>query len=260
MKERNYAAPDEIMYHTGLSHDMLAGATCALLPGDPGRVSVIASRIGEARPLAVNREYTSWLSQLDDRNVLICSTGMGGPSVAICLEELARIGVTTFIRIGTTGSLQEEINIGDVIINDSAVRLDGTSGHYAPEGFPAVADVRLTMALVKAAEKLKLNFACGTTASSDTFWPGQERYDSFTGYVPRRFRESVKEWQTLGCTNMEMEAATLFTVARVFGLKAACICGVVAKRTDAETVDKGDLHKLAIERCIKVVKEVLREI
>lgn len=258
MRQRRYAAANEVMMHTGLSREMTEGAECALLPGDPGRVRIIAEAIGGAKPLTVSREYTSYLCYVEKVPVLVCSTGMGGPSVAIGIEELARIGVSTLIRIGTTGALQEENNIGDIIINDSAVRLEGTSGHFAPVEFPAVADYRVTVALAVAAERLGIPYACGTSVSSDTFWPGQERYDSFTGYVPRRFQGSLKEWQALGCTNMEMEAAALFTVARVFGLRAGCACAAIAKRTESEQVAEKEIRAKAVDNCIAVVKEALK--
>ena len=257
MKQRNYAKSNEVLVHTGLSREMTEGATIALLPGDPGRVAALASKIGEARPLAVHREYTSWLAYVSGKPVLVCSTGMGGPSVGIGLEELARLGLTTFIRVGTTGSLQENLNLGDVVIDDSAVRLDGTSGHYAPPEFPAVADYKVTAALEQAAVELDVPYKIGMSVSSDTFWPGQERYDSFTGYVPRRFQGSLAEWQALGCTNMEMEAATLFTIARVFGLKAGCICGVIAKRTESESIAPPEVYQLAEKRFQMVSKRAL---
>jgi uridine phosphorylase len=247
----------EIMYHTGLSRKMLAGARYALLPGDPGRVESIAKGLGEAKPLAVHREYTSYLADLQGEPILVCSTGMGGPSVAIGMEELARLGITHFIRVGTTGSIQEKINLGDMIIAKGAVRLEGTSTHYAPINFPAVADLDLTNAMVAAAQKKKYKYHVGICISSDTFWPGQERYDSFTGYVPRAFQGTLKEWQQLGATNYEMEAATLFVVAQSFGLAAGCICVAVAKRTDSEKVASPAVYKEAMPKVIATVKEAL---
>ena len=251
------ARPTEVMYHTGLSRKMLEGARFALLPGDPGRVESIALGLGQGRPLAVHREYTSYLVELKGEPILVCSTGMGGPSVAICLEELARIGITNFIRVGTTGSIQENIGLGDLIIAKGAVRLEGTSTHYAPINFPAVADLNLTNALVAAANKKKFKYHVGICISSDTFWPGQERYDSFTGYVPRAFQGSLREWQQLGATNYEMEAATLFVVAQSFGLAAACICVAVAKRTASEKVASPAVYKEALPKMIETVQEAL---
>lgn len=150
---KHYAAPEEILYHVGFSAQQLQGATVAVLPGDPGRVEPLAKALGsDASFIASHREYTSWLTKISDTPVLVCSTGMGGPSVAICLEELARMGIKKLIRFGTTGTIQEKVNLGDIIIDKAAVRLDGTSQHYAPLEFPAVASFEVTTALVLAAK------------------------------------------------------------------------------------------------------------
>ena len=248
---------NDVLYHVGISAEMIKGAKYALLPGDPGRVEALAKALGAAEFLGCHREYTSWLADLEGTPILVCSTGMGGPSVAIGVEELARLGITHFIRVGTTGSIQEQVNLGDIVINNASVRLEGTSSHYAPIEFPAVADLELTNALVLGAKKAQVNYHVGISISSDTFWPGQERYDSFTGYVPKRFRGSCAEWQQLGAVNYEMEAATLFVVAQSFGLAAACVCGVVAKRTTSELVAPADIYKKASEGFAATVKEAL---
>ena len=227
---------NEKMYHIGLSRADIKNAKYALLPGDPARVSKIAQAFGEYTELNFNREYKSALDKVEHEYVLICSTGMGGPSVGIGLEELAMIGVQKFIRIGTTGTIQEHVNIGDLIINKAAVRLEGTSTHYAPIEYPAAADLDLTYTLKKLAIEKNIPHHVGIGISSDSFWPGQERYGNFTGYVPNRFKGSMSEWRNLKALNYEMEAATLFTLANVFGLQAASICLTVAKRTQAETV------------------------
>ena len=149
--DHHYAEPHEVMYHTQLSREMLMGADTALLPGDPGRVRSLAEAMGPTVDLTSHREYTSCLTQVQNRPVLVCSTGMGGPSTAICLEELARLGIKRVIRVGTTGSIQEGLELGDVVIIKAAVRLEGTSAHYAPLEFPAVADFELTQLLAYAA-------------------------------------------------------------------------------------------------------------
>lgn len=253
-----YAVPEEVLYHIGISANQLKGATLAVLPGDPGRVEPLARALADAGTepefVGCHREYTSWLTVISGRRVLVCSTGMGGPSVAIGLEELARLGVKQFLRFGTTGTIQERVELGDVIINKAAVRLDGTSGHYAPESFPAVADFRFTMALADAAEAAKVPHHIGISVSSDTFWPGQERYDSFTGYVPRSLKGTLAEWQALGCLNYEMETGTLFTVCSAFGLEAASVCGVIAKRTKSEAVAPKEIYDCAFGRMIEVVR------
>ena len=256
----NYAKADEILYHTQLSQNMLLGADTALLPGDPGRVRSLAEAIGPAIDLTSHREYTSCLAEVQDKPVLVCSTGMGGPSTAICLEELARLGIKRVIRVGTTGSIQPDLNLGDVVIIKGAVRLEGTSTHYAPIEFPAVPDLELTQLLVYAAKLLRIPHQVGICVSSDTFWPGQERYDSFTGYVLRRFQGSMREWQQLGVTNYEMETASVFVTAQALGLKAASLCGVVAKRTDSEEIAPPDVYKQAEQRFQQIVKKALDEL
>lgn len=250
----NFSKPEEILYHTQLSGNMLLGADTAILPGDPGRVPSLAQALGPAVELGSHREYTSWLAQVQDKPVLVCSTGMGGPSVAICLEELARLGIRRVIRVGTAGSIQEELKLGDIAIFKGAVRLEGTSTHYVPLEFPAVADFDLTQLLAYAARTEKIPFQVGICVSSDTFWPGQERYDSFTGYVPRRFRGSLEEWQALGALCYEMETAALFVTSQTLGLSAASLCGIVAQRTENEHIAPHEIYQQAEERFQRVVK------
>ena len=226
----------EKMYHIGLSAEDIKHAKYVILPGDPGRVNKIAQAFGEYTELNFNREYKSALVKVGDEYALICSTGMGGPSVGIGIEELAMIGLEKFIRVGTTGTIQERINIGDMIVNNASVRLEGTSTHYAPLEYPAVADLNLTYALKKLASDKNIPCHVGVGVSSDSFWPGQERYGNFSGYVLNRFKGSIDEWRHLNVLNFEMESATLFTLVSVFGLQAASICLTVAKRTESETV------------------------
>ena len=246
---------DKKYYHIQLSKSDIKGALTVILPGDPGRVEPIAKALDvNAFKLAVNREYTSFLAVVNDRPILICSTGIGGPSTAIAIEELAQIGIQNFIRIGTTGAIQSHINVGEIIISTASVRLDGTSQHYAPLAYPAVSDFSLTERLVSAANKRKLNYHLGITASSDTFYPGQERYDSFSGYVPRDFQGSLKEWQQLNVLNYEMESSALFVTTSTFGLKSAAIYAVIANRTQSE-VPNHAVYQSAIDQCIQVIKD-----
>ena len=256
----NYAADKEILYHIGLSREMLGGAKYALLPGDPGRVEGIAKTFTEAKYLTSHREYTSWLCEAAGVPVLVCSTGMGGPSVAIGMEELARLGVENFIRVGTTGSIQEHVLLGDVIINNAAVRLDGTSTHYAPDNFPAVANFTLTKILQESAYESTVPYHVGISVSSDTFWPGQERYDSFTGYVLPRFHGTLAMWRQLGALNCEMETATLFIVAQSLGLQAASLCGVVAARIQSEQVAGSEIYELSQKHIRTVLKNFFGKI
>ncbi|NOR44150.1 MAG: uridine phosphorylase [Candidatus Delongbacteria bacterium] len=247
-------------YHIKLSKEMLKGVVIAILPGDPGRVEKTAKYLDpNAEFLASNREYTSWLSNINGNSVLICSTGIGGPSLSIAVEELAALGIKNFIRIGTTGAIQPHIKIPSMIITTGAVRLDGASKHYAPIEYPAVADLELSNALVEAAKKNNIPYYTGITASSDTFYPGQERYDTYSKYVINDFQGSLKEWQKLNVLNFEMESSTLFIMANAFGLKAACISAVIVNRTTGEKPDDSILAK-SEENLAKVVKSLIENI
>ena len=229
---------NDAVYHLALHADALDGAKVALLPGNPERVSRIADHLDDPRHLASHREYTSYLGMIDGAPVVVCSTGIGGPSTSIAVEELAQLGVRTFIRVGTTGAIQPEIDVGSVIITNGAVRLDGASRDFAPISYPAVADHEVTVALVESATDLEIAYRVGITASTDTFYPGQERYDTVSQYVPRHLQRSREEWERLGVLNYEMEAGTLFTMCAANRWRAGCVCGVLVNRGQTETPDE----------------------
>ena len=235
--------PLRTVYHLNIDSDQIEGATVALLPGDPGRVQTLAltAPFERGRELACKREYRTWIAYIGRTPVLVTSTGIGGPSASIAIDELAQLGVRTFLRVGTTGAIQEDIDVGTVVITTGAVRLDGASTHYAPIEYPAVAHPDVVQAALAAARALGVPFRTGVSASCDTFYPGQERYDSFSGYVPRRFQGITEEWRRLGVLNYEMEAATLLTLASVMGLRGGCVAGVVVNRTRSESITKADL-------------------
>lgn len=246
-------------YHLDLTEEKLQGATIAVVPGDPARAVPIAAGTDRAEFLISNREFTSWLGWIDDTPIVACSTGIGGPAVSITVEELAQLGVRTFIRLGTTGGIQPGIDPGDIIVTTGAVRLDGASSHFAPMEFPAVADYSVTNALVGAARSLDVEPHVGITASSDTFYPGQERYDTYTGYVTRRFRGSLADWQAMGVLNYEMEAATLFTMCSTMGLRAGCICGVLVNRAETETPSEETARRIE-STTVAITVEAIRRL
>ncbi|MGB0893051.1 MAG: uridine phosphorylase [Parashewanella sp.] len=231
------------VFHLGLTKEMLDGAVTAIVPGDPERVKRIAELMDNPKFLASHREYTSYLAYLNGKAVVVCSTGIGGPSTSIAVEELAQLGVTTFLRVGTTGAIQPHVNVGEVIVTQASVRLDGASQHFAPMEFPAVADFACTTAMVEACRDKGIEPHVGITASSDTFYPGQERYDTVSGRVTRRFAGSMKEWQDMGVLNYEMESATLFTMCASQGWRAACVAGVIVNRTQQEIPDEAMMKK-----------------
>ena len=175
------------------------------------------------------------------------------------LEELAQLGIRTFLRIGTTGAIQPHINVGDVLVTTASVRLDGASLHFAPLEFPAVADFECTTALVEAAKSIGATTHVGVTASSDTFYPGQERYDTYSGRVVRHFKGSMEEWQAMGVMNYEMESATLLTMCASQGLRAGMVAGVIVNRTQQE-IPNAETMKQTESQAVKIVVEAARRL
>lgn len=226
---------DQQVFHLGLSEADISGATLAIIPGDPARVSRIAQLLDNPEELASTREFHSMLGFINSKPVVVCSTGIGGPSTSIAVEELAQLGVRQFLRVGTTGAIQPNIAVGDLIVTTASVRLDGASRHFAPLAYPAAADFFATQALFSSASAKGYTTHVGISASSDTFYPGQERYDTYTGRVIDAFAGSLQQWQALGVLNYEMESATLFTQCAASGLKAAMVAGVIVNRTEQET-------------------------
>ena len=137
----------QAVFHLGITEADLQGATLAIIPGDPARVQKIADEMENPVFLASHREYTLYRAELDGKPVVVCSTGIGGPSTSIAVEELAQLGVRTFLRVGTTGAIQPHVNVGDMIVTTGSVRLDGASLHFAPMEFPAVADFEIATAM-----------------------------------------------------------------------------------------------------------------
>ncbi|BAE73382.1 Uridine phosphorylase [Sodalis glossinidius str. 'morsitans'] len=242
------------VFHLGLTFSDLAGATLAIVPGDPQRVEKIARLMTNPVHLATHREFTTWRAELEGKSVVVCSTGIGGPSTSIAVEELSQLGIRTFLRVGTTGAIQNAINVGDVLVTTAAVRLDGASQHFAPLAFPAVADFACTTALVQAAKQRGARLHVGVTASSDTFYPGQERYDTYSGGVVRQFKGSLQEWQGMGVMNYEMESATLLTMCATQGLRAGMVAGVIVNRLQQETPDVAALQQTESDAVTIVVE------
>jgi uridine phosphorylase len=205
----------------------------AFLPGDPGRVPLIAKRFTDAMDLGSHREYRAYGGRIGGEKVVAVSTGIGGPAAAIAVEELARLGVGVMIRVGTCGAIAPGIKPGSVIIADAAVRMDGTSGQYVHPGYPAAATPGVVMALAESAAKLGKRSSVGLTASTDSFYVGQGR-KAFGGFMPPEKEKVVEEMRAAKVLCFEMEAATLFTLGRIFGLKTGAVFAVVANRASDE--------------------------
>ncbi len=247
--------------HVALTAEELDGATLALVPGDPARVARIAELLDDPVHLASNREFTTWRGSVEGRALVVTSTGVGGPSTSIAVEELAQLGVRTFVRVGTTGSIQPDLPVGHLVITQAAVRLDGASRHFAPLEYPAASTFACTRALVDAAIDRDAPHRVGITASSDTFYPGQERYDTVAGDVTAAMRGSLAEWRRIGVLNYEMESATLFTMCATNGWRAGCVAGVIAQRTESEAiVDESSVaatEEVAVEVAVDAARRLL---
>ncbi len=203
-------------------------APYVLLPGDPKRVEKVASYWDEAKLVADNREYVTYTGTYKGAPITCTSTGIGCPSTSIAMEELARCGATTFIRIGTCGTFQDHINNGDIAIFDSAYRMDGASHIYAPGPFPAVASYDVVSACVEAVNNLNLKGHVGTTRSADTFYAHHSKPgSSFNDYWQSNWKHTWEDMKRLNIVAAEMEASVIFVLARVWGLRAGGVSVVL---------------------------------
>ena len=202
-----------------------------LLPGDPGRTDLISSQWDEAKFIAFNREFKTFSGKYSGVPLSVCSTGIGGASASIAIEELASIGADTFIRIGTCGAIAEGIKCGDLVICTGAVRSDGSSLEYVELSYPAIANHEITLALIQACEKLGKTYHVGLTCSTSSFYCGQSR-PGFKGYTQSFVDKKIKDLHNARVLTFEMETATVLTLAELYGLRAGAVLTVVADRNN----------------------------
>lgn len=218
-------------FHIGVAPGEVGSV--ALLPGDPFRVPLIAEHLTDVRQVAHKREHRTMVGTYDGRQITATSTGMGCPSTAIAVEELARVGVTSFIRVGSTGALQPGIRPGDLIVSEGSFRNDGTTAAYVPMGYPAVPDLELTTRLREeaqaAAEGQPFEAHSGLNVTDDAFYAESPEW--------------THQMTGLGLLNVEMESAALFVIARQRGLRAAMICSVSSNLVEGTSVYDADAHE-----------------
>jgi uridine phosphorylase len=237
-----------------IGFDDTHGASYAILPGDPGRVEKIAANLENPRFYHQNREYTTWLGELEGKTVMVMSTGMGGPSTAIAVEELYLTGVKNFIRVGTCGGMALPVTGGDVVIATGAIRMDGTTRQYVPIEFPAVANLDVTNALVEAAKKLGATWHTGIVQCKDSFY-GQHSPDRQpAGY---ELKNKWEAWIKAGCLASEMESAALYIVSQILGARAGCVLNVVWNQ-ERERQGLSNPHCHDTELAIKTAVEAIR--
>jgi uridine phosphorylase len=222
---------EDTQYHLEVASGDVAPSV--LLPGDPERVEKVTEGWDDADVVADHREYRTATGTNEGAPISVTSTGIGSPSAAIAVEELARVGADTLIRVGSCGAIQPETDLGDLIITTGGVRQEGTSSEYIREDYPAVADHAVVTALATAAEELGYDYHLGLTASTDSFYAGQSR-EGFEGFLARDSEERIEELKRAGVLNFEMEASAILTLAGIYGLRAGAVCTVFADRTAGE--------------------------
>ena len=228
---------DEVQYHLSVGPDDMADAV--LLPGNPERVEKITALWDDYEEVARHREYRTATGTYDGTPISVTSTGIGSPSTVIATEELARVGCDTFLRVGSCGAIQPEMDVGDLVITSGGVRQEGTSHEYVRDDYPAVADGEVVSALVAAAERLGHDYHVGFTMSADSFYAGQGR-PGFRGYEAPGSDELVAELKAANVKNIEMEASAILTLANIYGLRAGAVCTVYANRVTGEFRTEGE--------------------
>lgn len=242
---------DSLQYHIKCGKGDVA--QYVLLPGDPARVKVIVSLWDESRKVAENRQYVTYTGKVGGVEISTTSTGIGGPSVAIAVEELARCGASTFIRVGTCGGTRTTQKVGDVAIATGAVRWEGTSQQYVRPEYPAFSAPEIVLALIEASELTGVNYHVGITKTSDSFYSNM----GFKGYRQSWMKDIEKDFARANVISAEMEAATLFTLANLYGLRAGCICSIIDLIASMEK-DETETQEVPIEEALQPKPEFIR--
>ena len=247
---------NELMYHLNIRPGDVG--RYVLLPGDPGRCEQIAAYLDDPKLVAYNREYKTYTGTLLGQKVSVTSTGIGGPSTAIAVEELVKCGADTFIRVGTCGGMNEHVVPGSLVIATGAIRAEGTSREYLPIEFPAVADHTVTCALEEAAKSLALPHHIGVVQCKDSFY-GQHEPDAQP--VADDLHRRWNAWIKGGCLSSEMESSTLFILGACRGVRTGTVLLVCANK-DREMLgyqDK-DFHDTApaIQTAIEAIRRMIR--
>ena len=250
-------AEEGLQYHIGLRQGEVG--KYVILPGDPKRCEKIAKHFDDAKLVADSREYVTYTGTLDGVKVSVTSTGIGGPSASIAMEELYRCGADTFIRIGTCGGMQLDVKSGDVVVATGAIRMEGTSREYAPMEFPAVADITVTNALMEAAAKKGYPFHTGVVQCKDAFY-GQ--HEPETKPVSYELMNKWEAWKRLGCLASEMESAALFVVASYLHVRAgSCFLVVANQEREKLGMENPVAHDtdMAIQVAVEAIRQLIRK-
>lgn len=249
-----YEAEQGLEYHVKVNSDMIG--KYVIMPGDPKRCAVIAQHLDDAKLVADSREFATYTGYLDGERVSVTSTGIGGPSAAIALQELVHAGAHTFIRVGTCGGMQLEVTGGDVVVATGAVRMEGTSKEYAPIEYPAIADIDVVNALRKAAGKFEVKVHTGVVQSKDSFYGQHSPEIMPVGY---ELTNKWEAWKRMGCVASEMESAALFIAGSFLRVRVgACFLVVANQERAAAGLYNPEVHDT--DKAIQVAVEATRRL
>ncbi|KEZ89943.1 MULTISPECIES: uridine phosphorylase [Clostridia] len=253
----NYSETEGKQYHLQVGKGDVG--RYVILPGDPKRCALIAKYFDNPKLIADSREYVTYTGTLDGKLVSVTSTGIGGPSAAIALEELVMSGADTFIRVGTCGGMDVEVKSGDLVIANGAIRMEGTSREYAPIEFPAVPDFNVTGALAAAAKALDKPYHVGVVQCKDSFY-GQHSPE--TKPVSYELLNKWEAWMRLGCKASEMESAALFVAASALKVRVGSIFLVLANQERARLgLENPIVHDTdgAIRTAVEAIRLMIRQ-
>ena len=244
-------------YHTGVGPGDIG--KYVIMPGDPKRCEKIAAHFDDAKLIADVREYVTYTGFLDGVKVSVTSTGIGGPSAAIAIEELSKSGADTFLRVGTCGGMQLDVEGGDVIIASGAVRMEGTSREYAPIEYPAVANVDVMNAMISGAKKLGAKYHVGVVQCKDSFF-GQHEPEVMP--VSYQLENKWEAWLRMGCLGSEMESAALFIAGSFLRVRVGSVLLVVANQERAKKgLPNAQVHdtEIAISTAVEAIRHLIKE-
>lgn len=230
-----------------------------ILPGDPKRCAKIAEYFDDAVLVADSREYVTYTGYLGGVKVSVTSTGIGGPSASIAMEELVNAGADTFVRVGTCGGMQLDVKSGDLVVATGAIRMEGTSREYAPIEFPAVADIGIVNALTASAKELGTDYHTGVVQCKDSFY-GQHSPE--TKPVSYELLNKWEAWKRLGCLASEMESAALFVAASALHVRVGSVFLVMANQErEREGLENPVVHDtdMAIRTAIGAIRKLIKE-
>ena len=253
----NYSEHEGKQYHIQVGQGDVG--KYVILPGDPKRCAKIAEHFTDGKLIADSREFVTYTGYLDGVKVSVTSTGIGGPSAAIAMEELVMAGADTFIRIGTCGGIQPDVLSGDIVIASGAIRMEGTSREYAPIEFPAVPDFQVTNALADAARKLGQRYHVGVVQCKDSFY-GQHSPEIKP--VSYELLNKWEAWKRLGCLASEMESAALFVAASYLKVRAgSCFLVMANQEREKLGLDNPVVHdtEMAIRVAVEAVRTLIQK-